>query len=257
MISKFKFKELSIADARRWCEDVESLDEAEFNLLRQGWYNLEVSGVPEEYLPLRESICKLFKSLGGTTIESTKMSPIDIHIGLELYEELGQLGFSVTDATNDDVWRFISVKVFPDITYCRYPTPEKAQREKGQRINQKRFFSGKWRIWLKTLWWYIYLSWQGTSYETKAILEGNGSNTLSHFIETPGRGHRVDCNRMLMKEYARRKPRVTPKMFDAAMKLYGAECRVVEPALTSGGVAGYCRRLFDTIERQYNRKAKQ
>jgi hypothetical protein len=50
---------------------------------------------------------------------------IDLRIGLRLYQ-LMPLGknFSVIQANDDDLWRYISVKVMPDITYIRNPDPD-------------------------------------------------------------------------------------------------------------------------------------
>lgn len=248
MSDRIKFREMTLAEARRWNEDIEAMGEAEFKALVESWRVLDVPLVADEYESLRRSITSLFKQKGGCELKSTKMSPLDIEVGLLLRRELDRMGFTVADAVNDDVWRYISVKVFPDITYLRYPSDS----EKGKaRINQKRFYSGKWRIWLKSLWWYIHLSWQDSEEETFRVLEGNGSDIISHFIETPGLGHRVECRRALMREYANRKDRVTPLMFNSAMKLFGAECRTVEPALTQGGVSGCCKRLFDKVENSH------
>ena len=175
------------------------------------------------------------------------MYPIDVEVGLDVYDYLSRNGFTAVEASDDDIWRFISIKVFPDLTYLRYPDPEKETREQGGRINRKRFFSHTRRIWIKTLWWYVHLSWQGSVNATRAVLADNGANIISHFIETPGKGYRVDLYRTLMRYYADREDK-GDKLFRSVAKLNGAECRNIEPALLPGGVAEYCHVLFSKVE---------
>ena len=176
------------------------------------------------------------------------MYPVDVEVGLALYEGLMPHGFTVEDACNDDFWRYLSVVVFPDLTYLRYPDPEKEQREKGGRINFKRFFSHTRRIWLKTLWWYVHLSWQGDVASTRRVIEGNAVDTIGKFIETPGRGYRPDFYRAFMARYAKSPAKKTDN-FNSAKQLSNARCRVIEPELTEGGVEGYCDRLFCEFEK--------
>ena len=134
--------------------------------------------------------------------------------------------FSIIEANNDDIWRYISVKVMPDITYLRYPTPEKG----SIRINQKRFFSHTRRIWLKTLWWYIYLSWQGNAEDTFEVLKDN----------------RLQLFRHMMLEYHKTRPHKV-KDFAAFTKLNNAKCVSIEPELTCGGVAAYAQKLLEEV----------
>ena len=141
-----------------------------------------------------------------------------------------------------DIWRYISVKVMPDITYLRYPTPEKG----SIRINQKRFFSHTRRIWLKTLWWYIYLSWQGNAEDTFEVLKDNGVDNINKLIETPGRGYRLQLFRHMMLEYHKTRPHKV-KDFAAFTKLNNAKCVSIEPELTCGGVAAYAQKLLEEV----------
>ena len=150
--------------------------------------------------------------------------------------------FSIIEANNDDIWRYISVKVMPDITYLRYPTPEKG----SIRINQKRFFSHTRRIWLKTLWWYIYLSWQGNAEDTFEVLKDNGVDNINKLIETPGRGYRLQLFRHMMLEYHKTRPHKV-KDFAAFTKLNNAKCVSIEPELTCGGVAAYAQKLLEEV----------
>ena len=168
---------------------------------------------------------------------------LDLRVGIKLYQ-LMPLGknFTVIQANDDDIWRYISVKVMPDITYLRYPNPEKG----SIRINQKRFYSHTRRIWLKTLWWYIHLSWQGDESKTFEVLRDNGVDNINKLIETPGRGYRIPLFRSMMLEYHKTSPHKV-KDFAAFTKLNNAKCVSVEPALTSGGVAVYAQKLLAEV----------
>jgi hypothetical protein len=134
----------------------------------------------------------------------------------------------------------------PDITYMRYPKPEAAVRDAGGRLNHKRFYAATRRIWLKSLWWYIHLSWQGSAEETFEILKNNATDNINKLIETPGRGYRLKLFRSMMLEYSKTSLHTTDD-FLAFTKLNNAKCVSVEPALTLGGEREYARRLLDEI----------
>ena len=154
----------------------------------------------------------------------------------------------------------------PDLTFIRYPNQEsdihilqteipgldymgKSKPEKESiRIKKKRFYSHSRRIWLKTLWWYIHLGWQGTPDRTYEILKNNGSNIISHFIERPGRGYREKLFRCMLYEYAQLpEQKQKDKVFRAAAKLNLVKCTSVEPALTEGGEPVYSKKLFSEV----------
>lgn len=246
-MSDVRFRALSMTEAKRWAQDVDRFTDDEFSLQVECWKKYEVDLPDSSYAELRAIGLEAFERPGGASLPTRKMYPIDVEVGLDVYDYLSQNGFTAVEASDDDIWRFISIKVFPDLTYLRYPDPEKETREQGGRINRKRFFSHTRRIWIKTLWWYVHLSWQGSVNATRAVLAGNGANIISHFIETPGKGYRVDLYRTLMRHYADREDK-SDKLFRSVAKLNGAECRNIEPALLPGGVAEYCYVLFSKVE---------
>ncbi len=246
-MSEIRFRTISIAEAKRWAQDVDHFTDDEFSLQVEHWKKHELDLPDPSYAELRSIGLEAFERPGGASLPTRKMYPIDVEVGLGVYDYLSRNGFTAVEASDDDIWRFISIKIFPDLTYLRYPDPEKETRERGGRINRKRFFSHTRRIWIKTLWWYVHLSWQGSVDDTRVALADNGANIISHFIETPGKGYRVDLYRALMRHYAGRDDK-SDKLFRSAAKLNGAECRNVEPALLPGGVDEYCRVLFDKVE---------
>lgn len=239
-----RYQKLSYNDAKNIVAEYDGYNDVEFDDLVKHWKANDVSA--SAFDPAYEEFRKELVSVFNDTLVETggKMNYLlDLRVGIKLYQ-LMPLGkdFTVIQANDDDIWRYISVKVMPDITYLRYPNPEKG----SIRINQKRFYSHTRRIWLKTLWWYIHLSWQGDESKTFEVLRDNGVDNINKLIETPGRGYRIPLFRSMMLEYHKTSPHKV-KDFAAFTKLNNAKCVSVEPALTSGGVAVYAQKLLAEV----------
>lgn len=239
-----RFKTLSREEAKKIITAYDNYSDVEFQDLVSHWKKYDpVSEYDDSYIDFRKELLDVFKS----TLEETdgKLNYLlDLRVGLKLYSLL-PLGkdFTIIQANDDDIWRYISVKVMPDITYLRYPDPEKAISESGGRLNHKRFYAATRRIWLKTLWWYVHLSWQGSENSTFEALKDNTVDNINKLIETPGRGYRLMLYRAMIAEYAKTGPH-TGKEFAAFTKMNNAKCVLIEPALTPGGEKGYAHRLF-------------
>ena len=235
---------LSMGEARSRIAAIDALDDVAFNDLVNHWsaYDVEEATYDSSYRDFRTELVQCFK----TALQESggKMSyTLDLRMGIKIYELLSpRTGFTNVQANDDDIWRYISVCVMPDITYLRYPKPEQG----SLRINQKRFYSHTRRIWLKTLWWYVHLGWQGTSEKTFNVLKNNGTNIISHFIERPGKGYRPKLFRSVMYVYSTL-PTQKDTIFRAAAKMNLAKCVTVEPALTVGGEDAYTAELFREI----------
>lgn len=233
-----QFKKYTKAQAREFIDNADKLSDAAFADLMSQWQAFAVEGFDDSYSELRNSIVetyKQYKDAGGYEI--------DMKVGLRLYKELSpKSGFTTVMANDDDIWRYLSCVVFPDITHLRYP-PSKTDVGEGHRLNTKRFYSHTRRIWLKTLWWYIHLSWQGTEESTYKVIIDFGTDTISDFIERPGKGYRLPLYRMMMKEYAKVENK-SSNLFNRIQKQNLVNCRSVEPALTDGAESGYIKRLI-------------
>lgn len=243
-----RYQKLSFNDAKNIITEYDNYDDNEFQDLIRHWKANDVSS--SSYDPSYDSFRNELLSVFNATLEETKEMAanrakylIDLRMGLCLYQ-LMPLGknFSVIQANDDDLWRYISVKVMPDITYIRNPDPDQG----NPRIAHKRFYSHTRRIWLKTLWWYIHLSWQGNEKKTFEVLKDNGVDNINKLIETPGRGYRIPLFRSMMLEYHRTSPHKV-KDFAAFTKLNNAKCVSVEPELTFGGVSVYAKNLLNEI----------
>ena len=238
-----KLKKLTYSDAKNKIASYDHMNDVEFTDLIDHWAHYDIgSDFDPAYTSFRTDLINVFKSALVET-DGKYNYTLDLRVGIKLYELLKpEDGFSMVLASDDDIWRYISVCVMPDITYLRYPKPEQG----AIRLNQKRFFSHTRRIWLKTLWWYVYLGWQGSAEDTYVVLKNNGTNIISHFIERPGKGYRPILFRSMMKAYSSVSVQ-KDEVFRAAAKLNLAKCKTVEPALTIGGETEYSKRLFNEV----------
>ena len=173
---------------------------------------------------------------------------IDAHMGLELYEYLwNQSGFSLRTAADDGFWRYLSVVVVPDVVAQRWG-----------KDNSSHFWSMPTRIWLRSIWWYVHLAWQGNYESTRRLLECSHftTDTILNFVERNGRkGTCVEAYRCIiscysilteqaLNQYAKDKKCEKEELFRSVMKLNTARIMVMEPALCFGGERGYARDLF-------------
>ncbi len=262
----FNRYKLSFNEAKSKMEAYDFMNDTEFRDQIRHWAMFDV---PEDaystgYKEIREGVVETFKSSladNGYRINYN----LDLRVGIKLYELLNPMkDFNIIQANDDDIWRYISVCVMPDITFIRYPNQSEdikvireyipdlsyaigIKTEKDSvRIKKKRFYSHTRRIWLKTLWWYIHLGWQGSSEETYEVLKNNGTNIISHFIERPGRGYREQLFRCMLYAYSLL-PEQKDSTFRAAAKLNLAKCVSLEPALAEGGEIKYSQLLFDEV----------
>lgn len=183
-----------------------------------------------DHVWLREELLKEIPPFRSK--ESSGAGAYDISSGLALYRILGSASLDVRTAADDGLWRFLSIKVVPDLVAQRWA-----------HFPEERFFRGRSRIWLRTIWWMIHLTWQGSEAQTRAVLEGVTSDTIVQLIERPGRaGFRIELTRALFMERSLRNP--SQEQFRAIMKLNTARVLVIEPTLAEGGAAGYVQSLF-------------
>lgn len=170
---------------------------------------------------------------------------LDYRFGLLLYDYLKkQSGFSIRVAANDGFWRFLSVIIAPDIVSQRWG-----------KDNDSHFWSQPTRIWFRSIWWFIHLSWQGDIESTKQLLSCPyfTTDTILNFEERAGRkGTYVEAYRQIIKCYAsvpkeiikRSRGKNSDDLFRVVMKLNTAKMLVIDPALYSNGVEAYAKSLF-------------
>lgn len=200
-----------------------------------------------EFDELRTDLCMLFETvmneLGISENEISQKNnsyQLDLHFGIKMYETLNnKYGMNVRLASTAGIWRYLSVCVVPDLVEKRYGVD-----------HPDRFWKKPKRLWLRVLWWYIYLSWQGTSKQTIEVLKDNSTDEILQLVDRCGRGgYRVDLYRTMMKKNGELDPaeRRRKEWFRKMMVLNTARVQVVEPALTDRGEEGYVDSLIDYI----------
>ena len=210
----------------------------------------ELPSVDSGYASIRNDLQSINRKI-RSDIAGTKRSDnylTDAYMGLALYEYFwNQQGFTLRTAADDGFWRYLSVKVVPDIVAQRWG-----------KDNSDHFWSKPTRIWLRSVWWYVHLAWQGSSKSTKKLLESPNLNTdtILNFVERNGRkGTCVNAYRHIIRiygklpeqtvrQYGRNKAASSDDLFRVVMKLNTAKMLVLEPALCLGGEKGYALELF-------------
>lgn len=171
---------------------------------------------------------------------------LDLHTGLVIYEILNtEFYFNERLAAQDEIWRYFSLLILPDIVYKRVG------------LNPNRYFKQARRNWLQTIWWYVHLSWQGSKESTFEILEKNTTDTILQLVDRTGiNGYRIDFTRALMKEFYQSyndlpgTERTT--LFRRVLKLSTARTKLIEPNLVTGGTEAYVKGLFEYFVKTVN-----
>ncbi|KRL92587.1 hypothetical protein [Limosilactobacillus ingluviei] len=190
-----------------------------------------------EWLPLREELIRARDEIfekNGLDVASTLGYEFDVDYGFKLYEILNdQIGFTNRAASSNDVWRYLSLRVIPDIVHARIGFEEK----------QDHYYALPRRVWLSTIWWYIHLSWAGSEEATRELLATNSTDTIMNLVERPGRGYYVDVYREIMKQY---KGHTSRDLFRRVLKLNTARLITTSPELVAGGIEQYVHDLFES-----------
>lgn len=212
----------------------------------------ELPFLEEELLVVREDIGALYTAIKEEIDEDSNIKKLDYSLdykfGLALYDYLSkQLGFSLRVASDDGFWRFLSLKVVPHIVAQRWG-----------KDNDSHYWSQPTRIWLRSIWWFVHLSWQGDLESTRQVLSCKHftTDTILNFEERTGRkGTYVEAYRKIIKIYSelsseviksnsRSKNGKSDDIFRVVMKLNTAKIMVMDPDLCAGGVEGYALSLF-------------
>jgi hypothetical protein len=219
------------------------LKDAKITFERWNVNNGIILDVPQKYYQLREDLLKIFeqtKEFIGQDYPTGKEYLIDFYFGIamfNLFEE--KYSFTLAEKSDNQFWITIGMQIIPDVVFWRWG------------LNEERFYKTPRRIWLKTIWWYVYLSWQGDKDSTFQALKDNTTDEIVQLVERAGRsGYRVSLYREIIKKYSlysgSQKAR-TKSLFRRVMKLNTARVVVVEPSLYKGGENEYVNELFETV----------
>lgn len=163
---------------------------------------------------------------------------VDCLFGIKLFNifRTNKYQMTIRDASTDGVWRFLSLRVVPDIV----------TRRNGIEHPDKYWKKAK-RIWLRAIYWYIYLSWQGSVEKTFEAIKDNSTDTITQLVDRCGRGYRELLCRQLIQQLSNFESSQRTEVFRKVMVLNTARSKVVEPYLAEGGVAQYVKELYDYV----------
>lgn len=231
---------------------IKTLNRSESQIEMKNWIAQypELPSIEGDYIKIREDIQNFNKEVRRACSDKTikKDYYIDAHLGILLYDYFQrQPGFNLRAAANDDFWRFLSIKVVPDVV-----------AERWGKDNESHYWSKPARIWLRSIWWYVYLSWQGDITSTARVLDAPcfSTDSILNLEERTGRkGTFIDVYRYIMYYYSHIPKHVLDEfnkntktnqddLFRIIMRLNTAKVMVVDPALYLGGEKEYVRALF-------------
>ncbi|KAB8125583.1 hypothetical protein F9U64_22380 [Gracilibacillus oryzae] len=206
--------------------------------------HIPVPHFENDMAPLREKLVEAdsntvnFLNENQSEIKNRKDYFYDLKFGLELYHILNEeYNFSERNASDDEVWIYLSIRVVPDLVYKRWG------------LTESRFYKQSRRIWLRTLWWYIHLSWAGSKEETYNRLKSFTTDEVVQLVERSGpRGYRIDLTREIMKQFSFAYENSDRLLFRRIMKVNTARLKVIEPSLALGGLAQYVKELIDYFD---------
>lgn len=231
---------------------IKTLNRSESQTAMKEWLSNypELPAVEGDYIKLREEIQRFNQRVREECPkELTKKDYyVDAHIGILLYDYLWkQPGFNLRAAANDDFWRYLSIKVVPDVV-----------AERWGKDNESHYWSKPARIWLRSIWWYVHLSWQGDMTTTARVLEAPcfSTDSILNLEERTGRkGTFITVYRyimyyyshvpeMILNDFNKKTKTQQDDLFRVVMKINTAKVMVVDPALYLGGEKEYVRALF-------------
>lgn len=218
-------------------------------LSKSNFQNILVSKENEK---LRNDVLEFSDSF---IMQSTNMNKLsykyDLYLALYFYKKINEIyNFSEREAAQDDKWRYISLVILPDLVYKRWGDKE------------SRFYDHSTRMYFKSLWWYIHLSWQGSESKTLEILQDNTTDHVSQLVERAGNyGYRITLLREIMHYYGEIEELPIgvsdrTNLFRKIMKLNTAWVKTMEPSLHFDGVKGYVKELFDYFGKDNNKTIK-
>lgn len=227
------------------------LDRGKSEIAMREWIEIypQLPRLDGDFIAIRSDLSKLFQSVLSNS-EKNGLKPrdyfTDAQFGILLYLYFKtKTWFSLRLASDDGFWRYLSLKVIPDAVAVRWG-----------KDNESHYWSTPGRIWLKQIWWFVYLSWTKDEVTTRSILESPNcsTDTILNFVERTGKkGTCVEAYRWIIYYYslipqnmvsAYKKQGKNHDLFRVVMKLNTARMMVEEPALCEGGYEGYAKKLF-------------
>ena len=156
--------------------------------------------IQEDYRELHDKLQELWEKTKAEEAVATDVYLRDLYFALEIFEFFTQLGFSQWEAADNEIWSGLTFKVVPDLYYDRWSWEKE---DHYQRWIPKR----TWRVWMKTLWWWIYLAMvtdENGNFDkekTREQLKIYETTSIETLLDRCGRGFRVEFYRRLIKKH--------------------------------------------------------
>ena len=208
----------------------------QFCTTKQPAFNREDAELREKIINCFDATLRALHITAEMIEQGNNAYRIDYQFGLKFYCLLNdQYAFTERLASDEAIWRYLSVCLVPDIVAKRYGID-----------HPDRFWKKPNRIWLRTVWWYIHLSWQGSPEKTGRILMNNSTDEILQLVDRCGKtGYRVPLCREIMAKYGSiPKDRRPNNIFRKTMVLNTARVQVIEPGLVDGGEKKYVEDLY-------------
>ncbi len=193
----------------------------------------------KDYLEIRDDLLAMFEH-SRKEAGSVQGYLMDVCFGSEVFRYFkNKQWFTDRLASDDGFWRYLSLRVVPDLV-----------GERWGNTNADHYYTKPSRIWLKTMWWYYYLSFNKDVEATKEMLKSKAfsTDTILNLVERTGRcGTNISVYRGIMLKYAHLDEGLSDKDFRSIMKLNTAKAVVIEPVFSTGGISGYVNSLFNEL----------
>ena len=211
------------------------------NYQENGWTLPELNG---SYLTVRKDLVSIFNKVSEKGLK-IKSYEFDVEFALGLFKYFSDQGIdNLRTASNDGFWRYLSLVVIPDLVKSRWDKEDSLSAGLADH-----FFKKSSRIWLKSLWWFVYLSFNSDLASTRALLSSGvfSTDTILNFVERSGReGTNVELYRTIMNLYSK-EAECSDHNFRRIMKMNTVKSQVIEPELVDGGVQAYVRGIIDEL----------
>lgn len=167
----------------------------------------------------------------------------DVNMGYALFIALNNNGIKQRQLFDKNFWEYLSIKILPDYVKERY------------QLDRYRYFveKGLNRVWLYTIWWYFYLSFNGEAEKTRFMLltKNFSTDTILNMVDRKGEGYNVLLYRKIIEAYSKLVidqkvvGRNAQEVFRFIMILNTSHVGIIEPAYYKDGIDGYVKYLFD------------
>lgn len=234
---------------------IKTLNNTECQKFMGEWIACEGTKSPkldEDYSVIRKDLTALFSK----TLEAQEQYKgrsdyfVDVDYGIRIFEYFEQQPwFNLRVASDIGFWRFLSIMVIPEVV-----------EERWGYDNEDHYWRKPTRVWLRSIWWYIYISMNDNLEETRTMLmmDKFSTDTILNLIERSGRdGMNINVYKCIIKLYSfvkkeaiyefKKKSKKSDDLFRAVMRLNTARSVVLEPEFYYGGIVGYVFSLFESL----------